>query len=149
MLAVINTKAKFKRGAFEQQNIFHMVNKTKLKFYHPMFKFGSRIPIDHNHAIKLDHQNGNTNWQDAAALEMQQLYKYGTFKNHGLATVFLSDSKRLRFQLVIDVKHDRHHKVSFVTDGHMTDRPEYCVYSSVVSLHGLCLIIFLAEANDF
>ena len=28
----------------------------------------------------LDRQNGNTNWQDAVALEMQQLDEYDTLK---------------------------------------------------------------------
>jgi hypothetical protein len=34
-----------------------------------------------------------------------------------------------------------------VADGHLTDIPVESVYSGVVSLHGLCLIIFLAELD--
>jgi len=127
-----------------------MINKAKIKSYHagPKFKYGFEIPRDYNHAVKLDRQNGNTNWQDAVALEMQQLDEYDTFKSHGIDAVLSPDYKKIRVHLVFDVKHDGRHKARLVADGHLTDIPEYSVYSSVVSLRGLHLLIFLAELND-
>ena len=73
---------RFKRTAFKQQKMFHIISKAKIKVYHasPKFKYGFEIPRDYNHAVKLDHQNGNTNWQDTVALEIQQLDEYHTFK---------------------------------------------------------------------
>jgi Reverse transcriptase (RNA-dependent DNA polymerase) len=48
---------------------------------------------------------------------------------------------------VYDVKHDGRHKARLVAGGHLTDTPVDSVYSSVVSLRGLRMVIFLAELN--
>jgi len=48
---------------------------------------------------------------------------------------------------VFDVKHDGRHKACLVADGHLTDIPLESVYSGVVSLHGLRIVLFLAELN--
>jgi hypothetical protein len=45
------------------------------------------------------------------------------------------------------VKHDNRHKARLVADGHLTDVPDDSIYSSVVSLHGLCILLFLAKLN--
>ena len=50
--------------------------------------------------------------------------------------------------LVFDVKHDGRHKARLVADGHLTDTPIDSVYSSVVSLRGFRLVLFLAELNS-
>ena len=92
--------------------------------------------------------NGNTKWQDAVALEMQQLDEYDTFKDIGKNAPISSDYKKIRVHLVFAVKHDGRHKARLVADGHLTDVPINSVYSGVVSLRGLGLIIFLAQLND-
>jgi len=56
--------------------------------------------------------------------------------------------KRIRVHLVFDVKHDGCHKSCLVADGHLTKVLLESVYSGVVSLRGLCLVVFLAELND-
>ena len=55
--------------------------------------------------------------------------------------------KVIRVHLIYDVKHDGWHKARLVADGHLTDIPDDSVYSSVVSLHGLRILLFLAELN--
>jgi hypothetical protein len=50
--------------------------------------------------------------------------------------------------MIFDVKHDGRHKGRFVAGGHLTPIPTDCVYSSVVSLRGLRLVVFLAELNN-
>ena len=50
--------------------------------------------------------------------------------------------------LVFDVKHDGRHKAWLVADGHLTDIPIDSVYSSVVSLRGFRLVLFLAELKE-
>jgi Reverse transcriptase (RNA-dependent DNA polymerase) len=52
-----------------------------------------------------------------------------------------------RSQMFIEVKHDERHKARLVADGHLTQAPLDSVYSGVVSLHGLCFVLFLAELN--
>jgi hypothetical protein len=55
--------------------------------------------------------------------------------------------KVIRAHLIYDVKHDGRHKARLVADGHLTDIPDETVYSSVVSLRGLQILLFLAELN--
>ena len=49
---------------------------------------------------------------------------------------------------MFDIKHDGRHKARLVADGHLTDEPDDSVYSSVVSLHDLRLVVFVAEQNN-
>jgi hypothetical protein len=49
--------------------------------------------------------------------------------------------------LIFAVKQNGRHKSRVVADGHLTDVPIDSVYSGVVSLHGLRLLVFLAELN--
>lgn len=49
--------------------------------------------------------------------------------------------------MIYDVKHNGRHKAGLVADGHLTDVPDDSVYSSVVSLRGLHILLFLAELN--
>ena len=50
--------------------------------------------------------------------------------------------------MVYNVKHDGRHKARLVAGGHLTDTPVESVYSSVVSLKGLRIVMFLAELNS-
>jgi Reverse transcriptase (RNA-dependent DNA polymerase) len=57
--------------------------------------------------------------------------------------------KKIRAHFVFsDVKHYGRHKSRLVADGHLTGAPLESVYSGVVSLRGLCLVLFLAELNN-
>ena len=47
-----------------------------------------------------------------------------------------------------DVKHDGRHKARLVAGGHLTETPTYSVSSSVATLRGLRLILFVAELNN-
>src|SRR5688572_8202538 len=49
--------------------------------------------------------------------------------------------------MIYNVKHDGRHKARLVADGHLTNIPNDSVYSSVVSLRGLQILLFLAELN--
>lgn len=49
--------------------------------------------------------------------------------------------------MVYDVKHDGRHKARLVACSHLTNVPLKSIYSSVVSLKGLRLVVFLAELN--
>ena len=99
--------------------------------------------------MEIDECNGNTKWQDATALELDSMYAYSVFKDHGLKAEPPPDYKLIRVHLIYDVKHDGRHKARLVADGHLTDVPDDSVYSSVVSLRGLCILLFLAELNGF
>jgi hypothetical protein len=50
--------------------------------------------------------------------------------------------------MVYAVKHDGRYKARLVAGGHLTDTPVDSVYSSVVSLRGIRLAVFLAKLNS-
>jgi len=79
---------------------------------------------------------------------MSQLHEYCTFKDLGKGAKPPDGYRKIRVHLVFDVKHDGCHKSRLVADGHLTEIPLDSVYSGVVSLCGLCLLVFLAELND-
>jgi hypothetical protein len=84
--------------------------------------------------MHLDEWNGNTKFQDAAALELQQMRDYQTFIDIGHHTKAKTPEgyKKVKVNLVFDVKHNRCHKARLVADGHLTDIPLESVYSGVV-----------------
>src|SRR6476660_4124535 len=69
------------------------------------------------------------------------------FKDQGYKANPPPGYKVIRVYLIYDVKHDGRHKARLVADGHLTDIPDDSVYSSVVSLCGLHILLFLAELN--
>ena len=89
---------------------------------------------------------GNTKWQDAVKLELDQVNSYNVFIDHGSKP--LPNYRKIREHLVFDVKHDGWHKARLVADGHLTDVPLESVYSGVVSLRGIRILVFLAELNQ-
>jgi hypothetical protein len=82
-------------------------------------------------------------------LELQQINEYNTFTDlgHHTKTTAPSGHKKIRVHFVFDVKHNGRHKARLVADGHLADVPMESVYSGVVSLQGLCLVLFLVELN--
>ena len=110
--------------------------------------YGYEVPRDYDHAIQLNKHNGNTKWQDCTKLELSQINEYDTFKVLGEKAKAPEDYKKICIHLVYAVKHDGCHKACLVADGHLTDVPIETVYSGIVSLHGIQLMIFLAELNS-
>jgi Reverse transcriptase (RNA-dependent DNA polymerase) len=142
---------RFKPLAKRQKSFTRTVNQAKLKSYtcSPKYKFGFEVPKNYAHAMHLDGKNKNTKWKDAADLEVQQIFEYNTFVDHGHHTKSKAPEgyKKIRVHFVFDVKHDGRHKGRLVADGHLTDIPVDSVYSGVVSLRGFRMVLFLGELN--
>ena len=147
----------FKRLAKREKVLIRMLKQTKLHQVNrsPIYMFGYRVPQNHQKAVQIDAENGNTKWVDAEKLELSQLDDYNTFQDNGKA-IFGSNGhilnapaghKKIRVHFVYAVKHDGRHKARLVAGGHLTDIPLDSVYSGVVSLRSLRLVIFLAELN--
>ena len=130
---------RFKGIAKQEQKFKRLVHQAKLRSYRlaPRYKYGYEVPRDFAHAKELDKRNGNTLWQDAMRLELDQLDEYNTFKDLGHKAPAPSGYKKIRTHLVYDCKHDGRHKARMVADGHLTTVPIDSVYSGVVSLRGL------------
>ena len=140
---------KFNRLANRQKKLLRMANQAKLKSYRtaPIFKFGVQVPRNHKEAMQLDEKNGNTLWADAEARELNQIDEYGTFRDVGKG-VHPRGYKKISAHLVYDIKPDLRRKARLVAGGHLTETPVNSIYSSVVSLTGLKITIFLAELNQ-
>lgn len=94
----------------------------------------------------LMRKTGPTIGEKAELQELEQIDEYETFKESG--STIPNDYKKIKVHFVYDVKHDGRHKARLVAGGHLTDTPVDSVYSSVVSLRGLRLTLFLAELNQ-
>jgi Reverse transcriptase (RNA-dependent DNA polymerase) len=140
----------FKTIAKREQKMLRMANQAKLSAFRrdPVYQFGIKVPRSPQEAIRFDNENGNTLWQDAMGLEMDQLQEYCTFKDLGRGAPPPVGYHKIRVHFVFAVKHDGRHKARLVADGHLTATPIDSVYSGVVSLRSLRIVVFLAELND-
>ena len=90
------------------------MNQAKLKSFKntPKFKSGFEIVQTFKQAMCFHERNGNTKWQDAIALELQQINEYETFTDAGHHTKakIPNGYKKIRVHFVFDVKHDGRHK---------------------------------------
>ena len=111
------------------------------------YQFGVRVPRTYKEALALDKANGNTLWQDAIQKELDQIREYNTFIPRPDLWRAPEGYQFVRVHLVFAVKHDGRRKARLVAGGHMTDPPSEDVYSSVVTIKGLRICIFLAELN--
>ena len=98
----------FKKIA-KRKNVFtRMVIQAKLRSFNtaPRYKNGFEVPRTYEQAVRLDEKNNNTKWQDAAALERQQINEYNAFidKGHHTKTAAPSGYKKIRVHFVFDVK---------------------------------------------
>ena len=139
-----------KRIIKSRKKLARMINQARLKNLRnkPVYKYGYQVPRNHAEAVYLDERNGNTLWQDAEKLEIQQLLDYECFDNRGKGAPIPRGYKRIPLHFVYDVKHDGRHKARCVCGGHRTDTPVDSVYSGVVSLPGVRIVTYLAEHND-
>ena len=138
----------FKRLARRKKKLIRMANQAKLKsFRHsPIYKFGVQIPRSHAEAMELDKRDGVNLWAEAEARELNQIDEYDTFTDLGKG-VLPKNHRKIKVHMVYDVKPDLRRKSRLVAGGHLTPTPIHSVYSSVVSLRGLKISLFLAELN--
>ena len=140
----------FRRLANRQQRLIRLANQAKLYAFRNriVYKFGVQVPQSHEQAMALDKANGNRLWREAEETELSQVNEYEVFTDLGRRGKPPPGYKKIRVHMVYDVKHDLRRKARLVADGHLTKVPLDSVYSSVVSLRGLRMTIFLAELNQ-
>ena len=134
--------------ARRQSKLLRLANQAKLRSFRltPKYKYDYEVPCNYKHAQQIDLGNGNTKWESATHLEMNQLDDYNTFINHS-ANKPPDGYKKIKVYLIFDIKHNGRHNVRCVADGNLTNIPVESVYSGVVSLRGLQMMLFLAELN--
>jgi hypothetical protein len=94
-------------------------------------KYGIEVPQSVEDALCIDKENGNTLWQDALLLEVNELW---------VALDVLADDAPLppgytkaTGHIIFDVKMDFRRKARWVKDGHKTPEPTTSNYAGVVS----------------
>ena len=45
--------------------------------------FGVCVPRNHEEAMQLDRENGNTKWRDAEIRELDEIHSFNTFESKG------------------------------------------------------------------
>ena len=140
----------FARLARRHKKMLRLANQAKLQSFRnrPVYKFGVQIPRSHEEAMLFDKQNGNDNWLQAEKRELAQINEYKTFKDLGKDGKPPKGYKKIRVHMVYDFKHDGRYKARLVAGGHLTEVPIHSVYSSVVTLRGLRIAVFLGELNQ-
>lgn len=129
--------------------LINKASKISSSHFNPIFMYGIQVPRNHNEALRLDKENGNTKWQDAERVELDSIFSYEAFKDtgHKSSTKPPDGYKKITVHMVYAIKHDGRHKARLVAGGHLTEAPTDSVYSSVVSLRGVRMVMFIAELN--
>ena len=124
-----------------------MIKKVKSKYWQRSHKYGIRIPKDIKEAKDIDESNGDTQWQDAIAKEMQQIMS--ALSEHEGSTDDLIGYQGITGHLIFDIKLSENfrRKARYCADGHKTDTPKAMVYSSVVSRDSVRIVLLLAALN--
>jgi hypothetical protein len=140
----------FKRYARKAKTLQRLVNNSKRsqRYGQIVYKFGVRIPRNEKEAIAIDRENGNTYWQDAIKIELDQLFEYKVFRDLGRNAAVPYGYQQIKLRIVFDVKQSLKRKARVVARGDMTDPPREAVYSGVASLRSLRIVCLLAELNE-
>ena len=68
------------------------------------YKFGVLVPKSHEEAVGIDKENGNSLWQDAVKLEMDQIDEYNTFIDLGKGAKPPDGYQHIPVHVIFDVK---------------------------------------------
>jgi hypothetical protein len=99
------------------------------------YQFGVRVPRTVKEAYILDSMNNDTFWSDAIKKEVRLLYEeYQCFKLHPKDSKIPEKYKKITLIWTFCVKYDGRRRARCVAGGHLTEDPEYDLYSGVVNL---------------
>ncbi len=124
-----------------------IISAVNQRYHKRTHKFGFEIPKTIKRAVEIDHENGNSLWQDAIAKEMA---------NVRVAFRILEDGEKvpvghqeIGVHMVFDVKLDGFvRKARLVAEGNRTDAPAVLTYASVVSRDTVRVALTIAALND-
>jgi hypothetical protein len=110
-------------------------------------KFGIEVPKSWDDCVKLDKENDNILWQDAARKEMKNLrIEFKIINGEKSVPPAYQD---ICCHMIFDVKmEDSRRNARFVAGGHTADTPHSMTYASVVSRESVRIALTLAALND-
>jgi len=144
---------KLKELAEKSKNMLRLIHRVKITSHAgtPVYMYGVQVPRSHREAMEMDMKNRDRLWSNSEGLELEQLEEYEVFEDLGHESNPTARApkgyKKISYHMVFAVKHDGRRKSRLVAGGHLTEVPTESVYSSVVSLRGVRIVIFLAELN--
>ena len=143
---------RFEGSAKRQKKLLRLANQAESRSFEcgKKCKFGVEVPGDHDDAVHLDKGNGNDLWREVEGCELGQTDKCDMFCNPDEGNLKPTGHEKTRVHVVHvvhNVKHEGCRKARLVADGHPTDVPTNSAHSSMVSLQGLRLVVFLAKLN--
>jgi hypothetical protein len=118
------------------------------KRYHKRtHKFGIEVPKNWDDCVRLDKENDNTLWQDAARKEMKNVrISFKIINGEESAPPTYQD---IRCHMIFYVKmEDFRRKARFVAGCHTTDTPHAMTYANVVSREYVRVALTLTDLND-
>jgi hypothetical protein len=123
-----------------------IIMKVKKAYQRRTHKFGIRVPMSVEEALRFDEESGTTFWKDAIEKEMKNVRIAFKFRDGDIVPI---GHKKIPCHIIFDVKMmTLQRKARLVAGGHMTDPPKENVYSSVVSRDSVRLAFLAAALND-
>jgi hypothetical protein len=117
------------------------------RYHKRTYKFVIEVPKSWDDYVKLDKENDNTIWQDAARKEMKNVRI--SFKILNGEESVPPTYQELCCHMIFDVKiEDFRPNARFVAGGHTTYTPHAMTYASVVSRESVRIVLNLAALND-
>ena len=105
------------------------------------------MPKTVKHALEIDHENGNTLWQDAIAKEMEAVWVAFKVQNDGEEPP--PGHQYMDCHMVFGIKLDGFHlKPRRVARGHMTEAPTMLTYASIVSHDTVQIALLIVRELD-
>jgi hypothetical protein len=125
-----------------------IISKTKASYWTRTHKYGLEIPKNHADCVRIDHENGNTLWQDAVRKEMKTVRP--AFETYEGDVKDLIGYQAITCHFIFDVKlgENFRRKARYVAGGHKTETPKTLTYSSVVSRDSVRIALVAAALND-
>jgi hypothetical protein len=125
-----------------------IIAKTKTSYWQKTHKYGLEIPKNYNDCVRIDHQNGNTLWQESVKKEMKTVRP--AFEVYEGDIRDLIGYQGIACHLIFDVKlgENFRRKARLVAGGHQTVTPTTLTYSSVVARDSVRIALTIAALND-
>ncbi len=125
-----------------------MASKTKASYWTRTHKCGLEMPKNHADCVRIDQENGNTLWQDAARKEMKTVRP--AFETCEGDVKDLIGYQSITCHFIFDVKlgENFRRKARHVAGGHKTEAPKTLTHSSVVSRDSVRIALVAAALND-
>ena len=100
---------RLKRLAKRDKVMTRLLNQAKLhSFRHGVrYKYGVKVPQNHDEAMAYDCENGDTKWRDSEVSELGGIDDFHTFHSLGYHAPPPAGYKKIKCWIIYDVKHDR------------------------------------------